>query len=281
MFDLARTIGDAGEFIDRCGIEVDPGTMFENRTAQPLVVAASLAIWQALRTRIPGPALVAGYSIGELAAYSVAGAIAPLDTVALAASRAGLMDEAARAHPGQAMAAIGGLPLARCRALACEAGYEIAIVTGEDSCIAGGLGQRWDELERAVQAAGARIQKLPVAIASHTSLMAEAVAPFARQLEAAAFGAQRCPVLSGTAATRVTGKVQAVEHLSHQLAQTIQWSACMDTAAEAGITVALELGPGSALSRMLEARHPGIACRSAAEFRTVDGIAAWVGRQLG
>jgi [acyl-carrier-protein] S-malonyltransferase len=55
----------------------------------------------------------------------------------------------------------------------------------------------------------------------------------------------------------------------------------MDTAAEAGITVALELGPGSALSRMLEARHPGIACRSAAEFRTVDGIAAWVGRQLG
>jgi [acyl-carrier-protein] S-malonyltransferase len=132
-----------------------------------------------------------------------------------------------------------------------------------------------------VHAAGARIQKLPVAIASHTPLMAEAVAPFARQLEAAAFGAQRCPVLSGIAATRVSGKVQAVDHLSRQLAQPIQWSACMDTAGEAGITVALELGPGSALSRMLAARQPGIACRSASEFRTVDGIAAWVERQLG
>jgi [acyl-carrier-protein] S-malonyltransferase len=281
MFDLARTIGDAGEFIDRCEIEVDPATMFENRTAQRLVVAASLAIWQALRTRIPAPALVAGYSIGELTAYSVAGAIAALDAVALAAIRAGLMDEAARAHPGQAMAAIGGLPLARCRELACEAGYEIAIVTGEDSCIAGGLQERWEDLERAVHAAGARIQKLPVAIASHTSLIAEAVAPFARQLEASAFAAQRCPVLSGIAASRVSGKGQAVEHLSRQLAQTIQWSACMDTAAEAGITVALELGPGSALSRMLAARHPGIACRSASEFRTVGGIAAWVERQLG
>jgi [acyl-carrier-protein] S-malonyltransferase len=280
MFDLARTSGEAAEFIDRCGMKADPGTMFANRTAQPLVVAASLAIWQALSTRIAAPALVAGYSIGELTAYSVAGALAALDAVALAESRARLMDEAARAHPGQAMAALGGLPLARCRELACEAGYEIAIITGDDSCIAGGRQERWEELERAAQLAGARIRKLPVAVASHTSLMAEAVAPFARQLEAAAFGVQRSPVLSGIAATRITGKPHAVEHLARQLAQTIQWSACMDAAAEAGITVALELGPDAALSRMLEARHPGIACRSASEFRTLDGITAWVRRQL-
>lgn len=281
MFDLARADSDARQFIDQCGLEFDPGAMFENHMAQPLVVAASLAMWQALRNRIPAPALVAGYSIGELTAYSVAGAIAPLDTVALAATRARLMDEAARAHPRQAMAAIGALPLVRCGELAGRAGYEIAIVTGEDTCIAGGLQERWEELERAVQSPGARIQKLPVEVASHTSLMADAVAPFARQLEGAAFGIQRCPVLSGIAATRVSGKAAAVEHLSRQLAQAIQWSACMDAAAEAGITVALELGPGAALARMLEARQPGIACRSASEFRTLDGIAAWVGRQLG
>ena len=52
----------------------------------------------------------------------------------------------------------------------------------------------------------------------------------------------------------------------------------MDAAAEAGITVALELGPGAALARMLQARHPHIACRSVADFRSLDGIVAWLGR---
>jgi [acyl-carrier-protein] S-malonyltransferase len=53
----------------------------------------------------------------------------------------------------------------------------------------------------------------------------------------------------------------------------------MDACAEAGITVALELGPGAALSRMLQARHPGIACRSVADFRSLEGIRGWLRRQ--
>jgi [acyl-carrier-protein] S-malonyltransferase len=54
----------------------------------------------------------------------------------------------------------------------------------------------------------------------------------------------------------------------------------MDATAEAGMTVALELGPGAALARMLQARHPQIACRSVADFRTLDGIVAWLGRHF-
>jgi len=54
----------------------------------------------------------------------------------------------------------------------------------------------------------------------------------------------------------------------------------MDACLEAGVTVALEMGPGAALARMLQARHPQIACRSVAEFRSLDGIHSWLGRQL-
>jgi [acyl-carrier-protein] S-malonyltransferase len=53
----------------------------------------------------------------------------------------------------------------------------------------------------------------------------------------------------------------------------------MDAAAESGVTVALELGPGAALSRMLRTRHPDIACRSVSEFRSLDGIVGWLERQ--
>jgi [acyl-carrier-protein] S-malonyltransferase len=280
MFDLARSSAAGSAFLDRCDLVADPATMFENRMAQPLIVAASLAMWEALRERIAVPSLAAGYSIGELAAWAVAGALGSLEAVELAARRASLMDEAAREHPGQAMAAIGGVSLDRARQAAGQAGFEIAIVTGEDTCIAGGRSAALDALAVAVQGIGGRFQPLPVAIASHTALMAGAVAPFAAVLEAASFGHPACPVLAGIDASRIIGKQDAVPALSRQLAQTIQWSACMDAAAEAGVTVALELGPGAALARMLQARHPHIACRSAADFRSVEGIAGWLERQL-
>jgi [acyl-carrier-protein] S-malonyltransferase len=69
--------------------------------------------------------------------------------------------------------------------------------------------------------------------------------------------------------------------LSRQIAEPIRWKDCMDACAEAGATVALELGPGAALSRMLQARHPGIACRAVSEFRSLGGVRAWLERQLG
>ncbi len=279
MFDLARTDAGAAALLDACGLAgADPETMFDNRVAQPAIVGATLAMWQALRGRLPPPSLVAGYSVGELSAWGVAGAIDAVDAVALAATRAKLMT-AAVAQP-QALAAIGAIAPGAARVLAAAAGFQIAIVTGADTCIAGGLESRLGQLEHAVAAAGGRLQRLPVGIASHTSLMAPAVAPFAQALMAAAFHEPACPVLSGIGAEAVTDKARAVDTLSRQLIQTILWSDCMDAAAEAGITVALELGPGAALARMLQSRHPQIACRSVADFRSLDGIAAWIGRQV-
>ena len=42
-----------------------------NQIAQPLMTGVALAAWQALKNRLPRPAVVAGYSVGELAAFSV------------------------------------------------------------------------------------------------------------------------------------------------------------------------------------------------------------------
>lgn len=275
MFDLARTDAGAAALIESLG-EPEPETMFENRIAQPSVVGATLAMWEALKARLPAPSLAAGYSVGELSAYGVAGALAPADAIRIAARRAELMD-AAVVEP-QALVAITGIPVDRVGSLASAHGYAVAIVTGHDTCIAGGLEASLPGLEQAVAQSGAKLQRLPVGIASHTPLMAGAVAPFVAELEAAAFGPQTCPVLSGIGAESIVGKPRAIEALSRQLVETIVWDACMDAAAEAGVTVALELGPGAALARMLQARHPHIPCRSVADFRSIDGIVAWVGR---
>lgn len=282
MFDLARTDTRAAALIEACGLPPPgaPDAMFKNRVAQPAIVGATLAMWEALRPRLPAPSMVAGYSVGELSAYGVAAALAPVDAVRLAAARARLMDAAAAATTPQALVAISGVLLQRARMLAGASGFDIAIVTGQDSCIAGGLEATLAGLEHSVASAGGRLQRLPVGIASHTALMAPAVGTFAAALLAAPFHPQDCPVLAGINAEKITNKARAVATLSRQLSDTIVWSDCMDAAAEEGMTVALELGPGAALARMLQARHPHIACRSVADFRSIDGIIAWLGRHL-
>ena len=59
---------------------------------------------------------------------------------------------------------------------------------------------------------------------------------------------------------------------------TIAWAACMDAAVEYGIDVVLELGPGASLARMFRTRYPDLPCRSVSEFRSLDGIGAWLER---
>lgn len=276
MFDLARRHPASAALLAQPGVSADPADMFDNAVAQPSIVAATLAMWLALRERVVAPDLVAGYSIGELAAWAVAGALDPLEAMGLSRCRAAAMDAAARAGPEQVLAAVSGIAVDEVAAMS---SFEIAIVNGYDACIAGGLEQDWQQLAAAVAGRGGKLQRLPVAVASHTSLMEAAVGEFRAALEAQAFGVRVCPVLSGVRAVALRDKGDAVQDLSVQLAQTIRWSDCMDAAAEAGISVALELGPGAALARMMKARHPHIACRSVADFRTLDGIVAWVERQ--
>ncbi|RFP18910.1 MULTISPECIES: acyltransferase domain-containing protein [unclassified Duganella] len=281
MFDLPRSSpsGDAAASALLAGLALaDNADIYANRNAQPLIVAATLSMWEAIREFTPKPALVAGYSIGELSAYGVAGALPPQTAVQLAAERAQLMDDCARALPGQTLMSISGLALSRTSALLAEHAFHMSIENGDDACIAGGPAVSAEALERAVHAAGGRSTRLPVEVASHTRYMQAAVAPFAAALQRTAFQPMSAPVLAGIGAMAVNSKTPAVDQLSRQLAETIHWAACMDAAAEAGITYALELGPGAALSRILQNRHPYINTRSVADFRTLDGIRKWLAR---
>jgi [acyl-carrier-protein] S-malonyltransferase len=125
---------------------------------------------------------------------------------------------------------------------------------------------------------GASYKPLPINIASHTSLLASAVDPLRGLLQAHA-ATPALPLLAGVSASIVHDAAQAAELLALQTANTIRWTECLDAMLEARIDVALELGPGNALSRMLRERHPGIACRSVADFRSVKGVVAWVEAQ--
>jgi [acyl-carrier-protein] S-malonyltransferase len=250
-----------------------------NVIAQPLVCAYQLAVWAAIGERLPPVRALAGYSVGELAAYGCAGALSPQDVVALARRRALLMDEA---FPGGgAMLALRGLDRATVGALCVRHGVEIAIVNDEDRLVVGGAPDAIAACGAEAEARGAKASPLAIHIPSHTSLMRPAVAPFRLALERADWKRPSAPVLAGISGAPIFAPAPAQEALAAQLAQTIDWAACLDGLRERGCRVLLELGPGAGLARMARDRAPDIPARSVAEFNSLQGIVDWVSRELG
>jgi [acyl-carrier-protein] S-malonyltransferase len=187
------------------------------------------------------------------------------------------MSEAASGRGEQGMAAVSGVSPRLAHDLVAQAGCEAAIDT-PGALVAGGLRANLDRLAQLAPSLGASHKPLPITVASHTSLLASAVDPLRGLLQVHAT-TPSLPLLAGVSATTVHDGAQAAELLARQTVTTIRWTECLDAMFEARIDVALELGPGNALSRMLRERHPGIACRSVADFRSVKGIVAWVEAQ--
>ncbi|NYZ12548.1 acyltransferase domain-containing protein [Azospirillum sp. RWY-5-1] len=250
----------------------------ENRNAQLLMVGHALALAAVLRDHDLElePVVLAGYSVGEIAAHGFAGAFAPADALALAEERARCMDEAA-AEP-QGMLGLRGLPVATARALAEQAGAAVAIVNGPDHVVTGGTVAALDRLEALAGPAGAHVRRLAVRVASHTPLIAAAGPRFAAVLERTPWRPPAVPVLSGIDGRAVADRAALLRLLPAQLHTALDWARCLESAREYGATRFLELGPGRSLTRMVEETAPGLPARAWEDFRTPAGVAAWAGR---
>jgi [acyl-carrier-protein] S-malonyltransferase len=255
------------------------GDIFENAVAQPLIAIAQLATWSAVRDELPVPLGVAGYSLGELAAYGVADALDAACLARLARARAGLMDEAARAQPGS-MVALRGISRREVEALCRRFGAEISIVIAEDAFVLGASEADTAGIEAEAVAGGLQVTCLRVGVASHTSRLASAVEPLRSVLSSAALRAPRFPVVAGIDGSWVRGPERAIATLAAQVARTVEWTQCMDALHERGCRLCLELGPGAALSKLMRDRYPDVEARSVEEFGSLAGATRWLERQL-
>ena len=70
---------------------VSPEKLAKNKFAQPLIFAQQMLLWGQLQSRLPRPICAAGYSLGEMAACSAAGAFGAVEGVALCTERAAEM----------------------------------------------------------------------------------------------------------------------------------------------------------------------------------------------
>jgi [acyl-carrier-protein] S-malonyltransferase len=252
----------------------DGRDIYANRFAQPLICAAQLAAWSELSPLLPAPSVFAGYSVGELAAYGCAGALSASDTIRLAQRRADLMDSASPSESG--LLAVQGLRRDTVRELCDRHRSHIAIVNGSDHFVIGGVKPDLEHAATDASERGARTVQLRVTVPAHTPLLAEAVSRFESALRASPLRAPSVPIVAGINPIFVRERETAIEILSKQLSQKIEWSRCVEAMLETGVSVLLELGPGCALARMAREVHPDLPVRSLAEFRSFDGVVAWV-----
>lgn len=255
----------------------EPGWLHANAVAQPLLTGIGLAAWRVLAGRLPPPVAVAGYSVGELAAFAAAGVFDADTALQLADARAAAMSDSVAGRDTGLLAVQG--PHALRLAEAAEA-LSIAIRIGDERVIVGGAAAALDAQADRWSAAGLRCTRLPIAIASHTPAMAAAAAAVARHLATLDLRPARAAVVCNSTGTASRNPAALAAALAGQIASTVRWDDCMDSLAERQVRCVLEVGPGSALAAMWRERHPQIPVRSVDEFRSPEGVVQWVQGQL-
>ncbi len=251
-----------------------------NEVAQCLLAGLGVAAWQCLAADLPPPAVIAGYSVGELPAFCAAGVFDAQTALDLAGDRARAMQTSVQGL-ATGMIAAQGLAPAALDEIAARHGLALAIRLAADRRVFGGLADALAAAQSDLEAAGARCTRLAIHVASHTPWMAAAAATFAERLANVPFAAPR-PMLvcnfSGTALRRPQELKQA---LAAQIAHTVPWDRCLDAVAERRPRCVLEMGPGSTLSRLWNEREPQVPARSIDDFRSANGVVRWVRRLVG
>jgi [acyl-carrier-protein] S-malonyltransferase len=256
----------------------DSGVLHKNRMGQILCTLQALAAATALEADILDHPIVAGYSIGELAAWGVAGALSMTDTLDLTAQRAEAMDAAAA--PDEGLIFIRGLPRDVIDRLCLSHDAAIAIVEPGDAYVLGASRAALRALAAEAKTIGNfRMVELPVEVASHTGRLARASAAFQFSLDQIPVVYPLPPwgrILSGIDGSPVLDVKTGLAKLAAQISQTVQWSACLQGCIESGATAFLELGPGSALSKMAAGAYPDVSSRSLDDFMTIEGVRSWL-----
>jgi len=256
----------------------DQGRRSNNAFAQVLITGTASAAWAAIQDELPQPpAVVAGYSVGELAAYACAGVFSTEQAILLAQQRATLMDQAVLGQQ-TGMMAVTGLSEDRVLTACAGLGLECAIRIHSGQSVFAGSDEGLSQATPLLLALGAVCKRLDVRVASHSSWMAPAAHDFAKALAGLPFAAPLCPIATDADGTLNRQPAALCQALSRQLASTVQWSSCMESIAERQVACVLEIGAGSALAKTWNEHYPDIPARSIDEFQHPQGAVQWAVR---
>jgi [acyl-carrier-protein] S-malonyltransferase len=235
--------------------------------AQPALLAASVAILESMRERwaangleAPQPAFAAGHSMGQYSAFVAAGVLSLEDGVGLVRERGRLMQASGQGRDG-AMAALIGLDDGRLPELvAAASAHGVFVVANRNA-----PGQVVVSGERAAIEAGAAMARdlgakraivLPVSVAAHSPLMAEAADAMRATLAAVDFHDPTTTLLANADGRPITSAEGARAELVEHLTAGVDWVGAVERMTASGVTTFIEVGPGKVLTGLIKRIAP-------------------------
>lgn len=232
---------------------------------QPLLLAASVAIWQAWQgAGGVRPTILAGHSLGEYSALVCAEAIGLKDALKLVNRRGLYMQNAVPPGTGK-MAAIVGLDddaiVRACEAVAQGEIVSPANFNSKGQTVIAGHAAAVERAMAACKEAGAkRALPLNVSVPSHCELMRPAAEELALDLEAIKFSTPKIAVVQNSTAAIVSDPAQIKANLISQLYLPVQWVDTVSAIAEFGASQLVECGPGKVLCGLIKRIDSDIIC---------------------
>ncbi len=218
----------------------EQGTMY----AQPAIFCASLAGWTALGC--PPAELMAGHSLGELAALVAAGALSERDGLELVALRGRLMQQAGeRAGNGGMLALLGAGAAEQAPELAAAHDLAVANDNSPQQVVLSGPRERLSAAAQAARELGLRGMDLPVTGAFHSPMMASAVPELQAALAEVELRPAQATVVSAVTAAPFD---DVPARLAQALTMPVRWRETMLALRQLGAERFVEVGPGKVLS---------------------------------
>ncbi|MGV0046771.1 ACP S-malonyltransferase [Mycobacterium colombiense] len=258
----------------RLGTTASTEEITDTAVTQPLVVAATLLAHQELTKRgllSDADLVVAGHSVGEIAAYVIAGVIAADDAVALAATRGAEMAKACAIEPTGMSAVLGGDEgevLARLEQLDLFPANRNAA----GQIVAAGALTALEKLAEDPPEK-ARVRALGVAGAFHTKYMASALDGYAAAAAAVQTSEPTATLLSNRDGKPVASAAAAMEALVAQLTQPVRWDLCTATLRDLEIAAAVEFPPAGTLTGIAKRELRGVTARAVKSPADLDALA--------
>jgi [acyl-carrier-protein] S-malonyltransferase len=264
----------SGLDLARLGTTATAEEITDTAVTQPLVVAATLLAHEELTKRglLAGvDTVVAGHSVGEIAAYAIAGVISADDAVKLASTRGAEMAKACAVEPTGMSAVLGGDEaevLARLEALDLVAANRNAA----GQIVAAGALSALDKLAEDPPAK-ARVRQLATAGAFHTRYMASALDGYAAAADGVTAADPTTNLLSNADGQPVASGADAMAKLVAQLTRPVRWDLCTESIRQREVTAIVEFPPAGTLVGIAKRELRGVPTHAVKTPADLDGLA--------
>ncbi len=285
--DLYRTAPEAHKIFDLADdmLDIDiksfcfsgpAESLKQTAVTQPAIFAHSIAALEVLKNRGLHPDLVAGHSVGELAALVAAGVMRVEDGFRVVSVRGHAMQVAGKIRPGTMAAVLGlndDIMIRLCDDLSSSGHVTTANFNCPGQVVLSGEENAVDEaLEKAKALGAKRAVLLPVGGAFHSALMQPAVTALTDILDDVPFVRAQIPVIPNVTAEPTCDPDLLKDLLIEQVISPVRWTESMQRLIAEGMTEALEVGPGNVLKGLMRRIDRNIPVREAGTLEAIEQL---------